>query len=235
MDRLTRKDLKTDKFALEVEHGVEYVAEHKQQVARYGGIAVAVVVLIIAIYAFMQYRSGVREDALRNALRVQDAQVGAGAPPSEAVMTFPTQADKDKAVTKAMSDVAEKYSGTDQGEIARYFLATNATDKGDIATAEKAFKQVAENGSKNYASLAKLSLAQIYKSQGKLADGEKLLRDVVANPTMFVSKEQATIALGQYLASSNPAEARKLIEPLRTERGAVSRAALSTLSEIPQK
>ena len=157
------------------------------------------VVLIVAIYAFMQYRNGVREDALREALKVQDAQVGAGAPPSEAVMTFPTQPDKDKAVVKAMTDVADKYAGSDQGEIARYFLATNATDKGDLATAEKAFKQVAENGSKNYASLAKLSLASIYKSQGKLADGEKLLRDVMANPTMFVSKEQATIALGRYL------------------------------------
>jgi predicted negative regulator of RcsB-dependent stress response len=235
VDRLTRKELKTDKFALEVEHGVEYVAEHKQQVARYAGIAIGAVVLIVAIYAFMQYRSGVREDALRAALKVQDAQVGAGAPPSEAVMTFPTQADKDVAVQKALSEVAGNYAGSEQGEIARYVLATNATDKGDLATAAKDFQEVIDKGNKNYASLAKLSLASIYKSQGKTAEGEKLLRDVVANPTMFVSKEQATIALGQYLASYNPTEARKLMEPLRTERGAVSRAALSALSEIPQK
>ncbi len=235
MDRLTRKDLKTDKFALEVEHGVEYVSEHKQQVTKYGGAAVALIVVIAAVYFFMQYRGGVREDALRSALRIQDAQVGAGAPTSEIAPNFATQDEKDKAVVKALTDVATTYSGTAQGSVARFFLGTSLADKGDMAGAEKNFKEVADNGPADYASLAKLALAPIYKSQNKMADGEKLLRDVMANPTVFVSKEEATIALGQYLATSNPVEARKLLDPLRSERSAISKAALTALAEIPQK
>lgn len=233
MDRLTRKELKTDNFALEVEHGVEYVAEHKQQVMKYAIAAVAVLVLGLGIYFFRQYQVGNREDALRAALKIQEANVGAEG--REAILSFPSQAAKDEALKKSLGEVADKYSGTDQGEVARYFLGTAAADKGDLDTAEKAFKHVIDNGSDNYAALSKLALATLYKAQGKTAEGEKLLRSLIDKPTLFVSKEDAMITLGRYIASTNPAEARKLLEPLRTERGPVSRAALSALAEIPQK
>jgi len=93
-------------------------------------------------------------------------------------------------------------------------------------------KPVAESGKDAYASQAKLSLAQIYDSMGRQADAEKLLRSLIDDPTILVSKEQATIALAKVLAKKNPAEARKLLEPLRAERGPVSRAALTALGEM---
>jgi predicted negative regulator of RcsB-dependent stress response len=114
-------------------------------------------------------------------------------------------------------------------------LAATAADAGNLGEAEKQFRAVADSGNQNYASLAKLSLANIYQAQGKQSEGENLLRSLVDKPTAFVSKEQATIALARYLAGKNPAEARKILEPLRTERGPVSRTALAALSEIPQK
>jgi len=55
---------------------------------------------------------------------------------------------------------------------------------------------------------------------------------LIDDPTILVSKEQATIALAKVLAKKNPAEARKLLEPLRAERGPVSRAALTALGEM---
>ena len=233
MDRLTRKELKTDKFALEVGHGVEYVTEHKQQVIRYGSIAAGIVVLALILYGFFSYRAGVREDALRDALQVQDAQVGQAQPDGR--LSFPTQDAKDAAVKKALTGVADKYPGTQQGAVARYYLGTMAADKGDLATAEKNLRDVVDHGNANYASLAKLSLASVLQAENKGAEGEKLLRSVIDHPTVFVSKEQATIALARYLAPTKPQEARKLLEPLRTERSTVSRAALTTLSELPQK
>jgi hypothetical protein len=47
VSRITRKELKTDKFALEVEHGISFFEEHKSEAVKYGGIAAAVIVLII--------------------------------------------------------------------------------------------------------------------------------------------------------------------------------------------
>lgn len=233
MDRLTRKDLKTDKFALEVGHTVDFFTEHRQEAIRYGGIAAAAVLIIVAVFFIRNYQAGVREDALRSALRVQDALVGTA--PTEAMMAFPTEQAKEQAKVKALTEVANKYSGSDQGEIARYYLGTDAADHGDLATAEKCFKDVIENGSKNYAALAKIALAPIYQAQGKQKEGEQLLRSLVDHPTLFVSKEEATIALGRYISTTNPTEARKLLEPLRSDRSTVSRAALTALADIPQK
>jgi predicted negative regulator of RcsB-dependent stress response len=232
LDRLTRKELKTDRFALEVGHGVEYVSEHRGDVVRYGAIAAGIVLLVLAIYGVLSYRTGVREDALNQALQIQDATVAQ--PGSEVQSAFPTQEAKDAALKKALTDVASKYSGTEQGAVARYYLGTMAADKGDLASAESALREVVQHGNKNYASMAKLALAPVLQAENKGPEGEKLLRSVVDHPTTFVSKEEAIIALARYLAPSNAAEARKLLEPLRTGRSTISRAALSVLSELPR-
>jgi hypothetical protein len=65
-----------------------------------------------------------------------------------------------------------------------------------------------------------------------MAEAEKLLRSLIAKPSAFVSKEQATIALAELLASRNPAEARKLLEPLRSARPAISQAAIAALGAL---
>jgi len=77
-------------------------------------------------------------------------------------------------------------------------------------------------------------LAQIYFSSNRAALGEKVLRSLIENPTVFVSKEQATVALARALAATKPAEARKLLESLKGERQAVSQIALTLLAELPQ-
>jgi predicted negative regulator of RcsB-dependent stress response len=232
LDRLTRKDLKTDKFALEVGHGIEYVSEHRGQVVRWGGIAAAVLAVVLIVYAIFSYRAGVRDEALRNALQIQDATVGPPSPTGQP--TFATAEQKEAALKKALTEVADKHSGSQQAGVARYYLGTMAADKGDLATAEKSLREVVDHANSNYASLAKLSLASVL-ADSKTAEGEKLLRSLIDHPTTFVSKEQATIALARYMAASKPQEARKLLEPLRTERSTVSRAALTALSEIPLK
>jgi predicted negative regulator of RcsB-dependent stress response len=233
VDRLTRKELKTDKFALEVEHGVEFLAEHRKQVTRWGSIAAAVLVVALVVYGIMSYRAGVRDAALRAALTVQDTPVGPAQTPGQ--QTFPNDDAKNAAFSKALNDVIAKYANSEQGAIASYYLGTMAADKGDLATADKDLRVVLAEGNKDYASLAKLALAPVLKAEGKSKEGEDLLRSLVNNPSTFVSKEEAIIALAKYIAPEKPQEARKLLEPLRADRSAISRAALSALSEIPQK
>ncbi|MBS1859787.1 MAG: hypothetical protein JST11_30730, partial [Acidobacteria bacterium] len=108
-------------------------------------------------------------------------------------------------------------------------------DQGKLAEAEKIFQEVADKGNENYASLAKYSLAQIYFSDGRSQQGEKILRELMAHPTIYVSKEQATIALARFLGPKNPAEARKLLEPLRNAPDAVSSVALTMIGELQGK
>jgi len=228
--RITRKELKTDKFAVEIEHTVDFVTEHRRDLIIYSSIAVGVLLIAIAIFFYTRHQHSVREQALGAAIQFQEAPVG---PPNPGTLiTFPTEDAKRAAVSKAFGEIASKYSGTSEGAVARYYLGASAADQGKMADAEKFLKEAADKGDKNYSSLARFSLAQVYFAEGKPAEAEKLLRDLIAHPTVFVSKEQATIVLGQGIASTKPAEARKLLEPLRTAPGAVSPIAINAVGVL---
>jgi TolA-binding protein len=230
VDRAHRRELKHDKFVEQVGQSVEYAAEHKSQVLTIGAAVLGVLVLGLIWYFYSNSQAAARQQALREAMRIQEAQIGPGG--SEYVVSFPTQAEKDAAVVKAFTEMSNKYSGSDEGAIAQYFLGVAAADQGKLAEAEKHFKAAVDSADDVYASQAKLSLAQVYEATGRVSEAEKLLRSMISDPTILVSKEQATVALARTIAKTNPAEARKLLEPLRQERGPVSRAALSALGEI---
>jgi len=230
VDRITRKELKTDKFAVEVEHSVEYVAAHKKQAFQYGAIALVVVLIAGGIWYYRSHQHEQRQQALAQAVDVMQAMVNPGGGPG---LTFPSEAAKNAASEKAFKEVYDKYSGSAEAIVAATYLGAIETDMNKLSEAEKYFQIVADSSDKNYASLGKLSLAQLYMGGGRQADGEKLLRSLIDNPTMFVSKEQATIALAHGLTSSKPAEARKLLDPLKTERPAVGQVAITLLGQLP--
>ena len=229
MDKVTRKELKTDHFALEVGHAVDMVSEHRKQFALYGGIALGVILVATAIYYYVGQQSAQRQADLKEAVRIQDAAISASGAP-EGVVSFATAEEKDKAVRKAFGDLASKYAGKDEGVIARYYLGVNSADAGQFAEAEKAFTEVA-NASSPYAPLGRFALAQTYEITGKLPDAEREYRALLAKPSMMVSEAQAKVALGQLLLRTKPEEGRKLLEPLRTAVGPVSRAAIEALSQ----
>jgi predicted negative regulator of RcsB-dependent stress response len=230
VSRITRKELKTDKFALEVEHGISFFEHHKNEAAKYGAIAIGVAVLIVGYTFYQRGQHSSREQALATAIRTQEAPVGQS---GNGGLAFPTQEAKDQESIRVFTDVQTKYSGSAEGEIAQYYLASIKADQGKLAEAEKLYQEVAQKGDEKYASLAKLSLAQIYFADGRADQGEKVLRDLIANPTVFVSADQATISLARSLATKKPAEARKLLDPLRTRVGNVGQVALSLMAELP--
>jgi predicted negative regulator of RcsB-dependent stress response len=230
--RITRKELKSDKFALEVGHTVDFFEEHREKIFLYGGVALGVIALIVGYWLLSRHQHAVREEALYSAIQAMYAPVGQQAQPG--AQSFPTEQARDQQAIKVLSDVVSKYGGSPEGEIAEYYLGSILANQGRLADAEKRFANVAEKGNEKYASLAKLSLAQIYFADGKVNEGEKTLQDLIAHPTVFVSKDQATISLARQLATRNPAEARKLLQPLLSQAGPVGQVAASVNSEIPQ-
>jgi TolA-binding protein len=234
VDRIHRKELKQDKFALEVQHGLDIASSHRGELIKWGGVAVAILLLIGGIYAYSEHSKTEREAELQGAMRIQEGAVGAAADSSAFVASFPTQAEKDQAATKAFTDILNKYPGKKEGAIARFYLGVINADAGKQAEAEKFWKANLDSGYDDVVSQTRLSLAQLYEVQGNTGEAEKILRDLMAHPTIMVSKEQATIELARALSRTKPDEARKLLEPLRTERSAVSRMALTAYAEIGQ-
>lgn len=230
MDRLTRHDLKSDKFVQEVAHSVEFFDRYRSQFIRYGAIALVLIAGGASLFYFMQSRKQARYSELSSAMLVYNSAVGPEV--GNRMRTFPTEEARQQALKKALNGFIEKHSGTNEAGIANYLLGVNAADQGDLAAARRLLSEAIKDGGKDYGSLAKLALAGISTTEGKTAEAEQMLRDLIANPTVMVGKEQATIALAQAIAASKPDEARKLLEPLRSETGAASRTALALLAEL---
>jgi predicted negative regulator of RcsB-dependent stress response len=229
--RITRKELKTDKFAQDVGLTVTFFEEHQKDVVRYGGIGVAVALLVAGFAIYQRQEHAARQQELAQAIKVQETPVASAAAGGQ--LTYPTQAAKDQATIKAFTDLETKHSGSDEAQIAEYYLGSIHADQGKMAEAEKDLLDVATHGDKNYASLAKISLAEIYFSDGRFDQGEKTLRDLMAHPTVFVSKEQAAIVLARHFIGRNNAEARKLLSPIKDEKSAVSGIAQQIYSQLP--
>ena len=231
MARITRKELKTDKFAQEVGLTVTFFEEHQKDVVRYGGIGIAVILLIGGFFVYRSHEHAAREEALAQAIRIQETPVATVAVSGQS--TFPTQDVKDQVSLKAFADVSSKYSGSAEAQIAEYYLGCVHSDQGKVSEAEKNFLNVAQHGDKNYASLAKVALAEIYFADGRFDQGEKVLRDLMANPTIFVSKDQAAITLAKHYIGRNNAEARKLLAPIKDGKSPVASIAQTLSSQIP--
>ena len=76
--------------------------------------------------------------------------------------------------------------------MAEYYLGAKALDAGKVDDARKKYQDVADHANANYASLAKLSLAQLDFAENRTAEAENLLKDLMDHPTDLVSKTQAT-------------------------------------------
>jgi len=233
--RITRKELKADTFALEVEHTLTLFEDHKRDILRYGGIAVVVVLLVVGLLIYRGRQHTSREAALSRAILVEQTPVGAPPPGATNTSAFPTQQVKDDTAVKIFTDLKNQYPGSDEGEIAQYFLGTIQANQGKLADAEKNLQQAAQTGDAKYNSLAKLALGEVYFADGKIDQGKQVLEDLAAHPTIFVSKEQALLAEARALIPVRPAEARKILDGLRNTPGTVSQVVLTLYGQLPPK
>jgi tetratricopeptide (TPR) repeat protein len=229
MDKALRKELKTDELAVATEHGLEYVSQHKQDFTRYGAIAAGVLLVAALGWWYFTNQAEKRHLALAEVLAIKEAII-APEPGNGAIKAYATEAEKEKALFAAIDRMGSQFGGSDEAYMAEYYRGVTLGDKGDLAGARKAFEACAKNGGQ-YAALAKQSLAGLEAAEGRLADAEKIYKDLIANPSALVSKDQATLDLARLIKGTRPEEARKLLEPLRGGRGAVARNAVQLLGD----
>jgi predicted negative regulator of RcsB-dependent stress response len=231
---LTRKELlKQDKFTLEAEHTVDFLTAHKREVVRYGTAAVIVAVIIAGFLYYRSSQQSVRQQALGEAIALTNAAVGAPAQPGAA--SFATPQAKQDAVNKAFNKVKSDYSGSEEAYIAEYYLGVSALDAGKVEDARKQFQDVSDHATANYASLAKLSLAQLDYAENRAGEAENILKDLMDHPTDLVSKTQATFTYAKIIAATKPDEARKLLQQIANEKSDASQLAVTAMAELPTK
>jgi predicted negative regulator of RcsB-dependent stress response len=230
---LTRHELKEqlqhDAFRDNVDVAVGYVATHRRQMLRWAVVALVAAIILGISYGVYRYQTAKRGQALQAALDLVDAPVMAQ--PDHLGISFISEQSKNTAATKALSDLASRYAGTEQGEVAQYYLAGLQAGASKFADAERNFKAVA-NASAPVSALARVGLAELYAGEGRMDEAKTLLQSLISKPSALVSREQATILLAGVLKSEDPKRAKQLLDSLKgpMERPAIERAA----SQIPQ-
>ena len=219
-EHISRKELKSDEFRETLASGAQALLSH-QQLTLYLVGAVAVILLAVFGWRFYAERQTVKSAAAYDdAMKIFKARIRtAGEPagdPSD--VTYSDEKNKYGDAEKKFEAVAKTYPRTRPGQISAYYAALCLEHLNRDAEAAKWLDQVIGGGEADFASLARLELAQLNDRAGKTADAEKIYQDLVAHPSVFVSKPVALMAFADhYRQAKNFAEAAKLYTEIKTE------------------
>jgi predicted negative regulator of RcsB-dependent stress response len=230
----TRHQLKEDRFSRvtlgAAEKTAHWSVEHRNTLA----IAVVVVALIAAgAVGGWYYLSAQDEKAsfdMSQALRTLQAQLRpAGTPAQPDIPSFTSAKERAAAAHNQFQAVVDKYPHTRTADMARYFLGVTSVSAGDNATAEKQFKEVASNGNKELASVAKLALASVYGNTNRPKDAEAIYKELSNKPTASVSKVTAELQLAELYQNNNqPLDAKRLYEQIKKDTPTTEAGQLAT-------
>ncbi len=204
-------------------------------------VAVAVIVaVIIGGWTYVGYRNQQARGMLGAAIDKYNAPVrSADQPATPEMLTYASAAERAKAANAEFAQIAQKYSFTESGRIARYFEGVTLRDLGDTAAAEKQLSEVASGWDKSLAGLAKLALAGLYADSNQTTKAIDLYKQLIDHPANSVGKWTPQFELAElYQANNQPQDARKLYEQLQKESpttpiGQVATQKLQALGPAP--
>ena len=229
----TRHQLKQDRFSKATfeaaEKTVHWSQEHQSKLI---AAAVAVVVIgAIAIGGWYYINSQDEKASLEFSTAVRTLQTPlrpAGTPAQPGVTTFESSTERANAARKQFQAIADKYSQTHTGKMARYFVGVSAAQMGDNATAEHNLQEAAGSSDSLLASLGKFGLASVYASEKKDTQAIDLYKQLIDKPSELISKVTAQLELATFYESrQKPDEAKKIYEQIQKENPASEAASLA--------
>jgi TolA-binding protein len=226
----TRHQLKQDAFRAQTTETISWAVENQSKLIA-TGVAVAVIVaLVLGGWWYVDYRDHQAQSELSGAIEKFNAPIRpAGQPAVPGELSFASAQERAKVTNAEFTRIANKYSFTQSGRIARYFAGITFHDMGDNASAEKALQDVAGSRYKEIASLAKFALAGIYHDTGRDAQAIALYKDLAEHPTASVGKSTAQFQLASlYEESHQPDQARAIYQQMQKGSPASPVAQLAT-------
>jgi|SRR5579863_869612 len=235
--RLTRHELKDDKFKSAFEEYEHFAKQHYREIAVAVGMALFIVGLVFGLRYLMASEEAAANAQLGEALETFHAYVGAPAPGSPAP-TFSTAQEKyTKALAEfsAMTDLkgwANVLPTQRAVRIARYHVGLCQAELGDQDGAIKTLTQAANDRNAEISSLARYALAGQLVKTGKTADAIKLYQNLEDHPTTAIPRATAELAQADTLRTTQPAEARRIYEHMQREYASDATLAESIRQQI---
>jgi predicted negative regulator of RcsB-dependent stress response len=216
-DHISRKELKHDKIRESFEHGAEAVYSH----GRLTSIIVAIVLVAVIGYAGWKFYSDRQtlqaSVAMDDAMKTYGARVGLPNPSDPSDIAYSTEPARAEAALQKFKVVADKYPHTNPGRLARYYQALELEDLERHAQALEILKPLADGSDKELAAMAQYQIANVYSRDGKTDDAVKAYRALADQRSVFVPRQIVLLELADLLRQSNPAEAAKVYQQVKTE------------------
>ena len=236
----TRHQLKTDEFRATTVETLSWASDNRSTLITAAVVAAVVLAVIIAGWSYIGYRNQQARGMLGAAIDKYNAPIRPeGQQPVPGEVSFASVAERGKAANAEFAQIAQKYSFTESGRIARYFEGITLRDMGDTAAAEKQLNEVASGWDKSMAGLAKLALAGMYANNNQTSKAIDMYKQLIDHPANSVGKWTPQFELAElYQANNQPQDARKLYEELQKESpttpiGQVATQKLQSLGPAP--
>jgi len=216
---ISRKDLKKDEIRDSLAQGAVSVLEHQKGAAIFLLVCVVVLVAVLGWRFYSDHQNAKSAQAFADAMNIFKAPLRtAGEPTDNGTLTFADEKVKFSESAKRFEAVSQKYPRTKSGQMAAYYAGLSYEKLDNNAQAAKWLNDEAKSGDPDISSLARLELAQLEDKMGKKADAEQAYKDLIAHPTVFVSKPVAMLALADHYALANDAaNATRTYTQIRTE------------------
>jgi tetratricopeptide (TPR) repeat protein len=237
VDQQTRQALKHDQFVDTTAHGLEWATENRRSVMMTTSIVLAAILIVVAGVLIYNSRANQASVAFGSAMQAYQTPLAApGQPVPPGVKTYPSVADRAKASNELFLGVADKYSMTPTGKVARYFAGLTYMEEGQNVPAESTLKQVAGGWNGDLAALAKLSLAQLYRQTGRDGQAIDLYNELTAKPTTTVPSGLAQLQLAELYETQGKTDlAKKIYAQLKDKdaKGPAGMLAAQKLNPAP--
>jgi len=215
---LSRKELKKDEVRETLSHGAQAVFAHQHQIWVYGGIALLVALAVLGWRFYTQSQTAKGTAALADAMKVYQARIRTAAEPAlPDEITYLDEKNKYGDAVKKFTDVANRYSRTRPGQLARYYAALTLEKLNRYGEAENDLKALESSGDESLSALARFKLAQVYDEDGKGSQAVQLYQQLSNKPTLFVPKPVVLLALADHYSGSDPTQAAKLYKQVKDE------------------
>jgi tetratricopeptide (TPR) repeat protein len=237
VDQQTKQALKHDQFIDTTTHSVEWASENRRSLIVAGAALLAVIVVIVA--GVLIYNSRASQASVAFGAAMQDYQTplaAPGQPVPPGVKTYASVSDRAKAANSLFLAVADKYSMTPDGKVARYFAGLTYMEQGQNGPAESTLKEVAGGWNNDLAALSKLALAQLYRQTNRDPQAIDLYNELTAKPATTVPAGIAQLQLAElYEAQGKPELARKIYAQLKDKdaKGPAGQLAAQKLNPTP--
>lgn len=215
---ISRQELKTDQVQEALSHGAEAVLSHRTALI-YGVVIAAIVIGSVFGWRFYSQRQSVKAEAeFSDAMQVYQAYVAApGQAPAPGQITYSDASKKFQDALQKFQTVIQHYSRTRSGQLAKYYSALCEVHLGKNDQAIADLSQIENGSDRDFSAMARFELAQIYDQTGKSTQAVQLYNGLLENSSVLVPKPIVLLALAAHYRQSNPAQAVKFYNQVKSE------------------